>query len=62
MAIAGSFSKLGNSMRVDAAIVAIYGGIIINAITHASGDNGCFRIRYPAWAFYDDHSGFCHNN
>jgi len=44
-----------------AAVVAIYGGFIINAITHAAADNGCFRIRYPAWAFYDDHSGFCHN-
>ena len=44
-----------------AAIVAIYGGFIINAITHAAADNGCFRIRYPAWAFYDDHSSFCHN-
>ncbi len=44
-----------------AVVVAIYGAFIINAITHAAGDNGCFRIRYPAWAFYDDHSGFCHN-
>ena len=44
-----------------AAIVAIYGGFIINAITHAAADNGCFRIRYPTWAFYDDHSVFCHN-
>lgn len=43
------------------AVVAVYGGFIVNAITHAAADNGCFRIRYPALAFYDDHSSFCHN-
>jgi hypothetical protein len=44
-----------------AAAVAIYGGFILNAITHAAADNGCFRVRYPGLAFYDDHSSFCHN-
>jgi hypothetical protein len=37
------------------------GGFILNAMTHAAGDNGCFRIRYPALAFDDDLSSFCHN-
>ena len=42
---------------------AVYGAFLWNAVTHAAGDNGCLRIRYGAlgFAFYDDHSGFCHN-
>lgn len=47
-----------------AALWAIYGGFLWNALTHAAADNGCLRIRYGVlgFAFYDDHSGYCHNS
>ena len=45
-----------------AVVVAVYGAFIQNALTHAAADNGCLRMRYGVlgYAFYDDHSGFCH--
>lgn len=45
-------------------VVAVYGGFIMNALSHAAGDNGCFRMErsiFGYYAFYDDHSGYCHN-
>jgi hypothetical protein len=46
-----------------AVVIAVYGGFIQNALSHAASDNGCLRMRYGAlgYAFYDDHSGFCHS-
>jgi len=47
-----------------AAVMAIWGGFILNAVSHADAENGCLRVRYGApWlaGFYNDHSGYCHN-
>lgn len=41
--------------------ISVYGGFMLNAVSRAAGDNGCLRVRYPALAFYDDHSSYCHN-
>lgn len=42
-----------------AAFVAIYGGFLLNALSRAAASNGCLRIRWPVYAFYNDHSSYC---
>jgi hypothetical protein len=46
-----------------AVVIAVYGGFIQNALGHEASDNGCLRMRYGllGYAFYDDHSSFCHS-
>lgn len=46
--------------------ILTYGAFLLNAISRAAGNNGCLRVRYvpgpvSTLAFYDDHSGYCHN-
>ena len=57
---------VGVVIAACAAGVAVYGGAMLNAIYHAASDNGCLRVRYypnipGIYAFYDDHSRFCHD-
>jgi hypothetical protein len=45
-----------------AALIGVYGGFMLNALSHAASSHYCLRVRYPIpLAFYSDNSGYCHN-
>ena len=48
------------TVPVCVSVMGLYWGFFTNATAHAAGDGGCLRIRFPLWAFYNDHSGYCH--
>ncbi len=43
--------------------VLVYGGFMLNAVSRAAGDNGCFAVSYGlgGFLFYDNNSSFCKN-
>jgi len=63
----GLFSLMTGPAAVFVAVacgvsIAVYGGFMLNAVSHAASSNYCLRVRYPIpLAFYSDNSGYCHN-
>jgi hypothetical protein len=67
-ATCGLFSLMAGPAGPVAAVacgaeIIVYGAFMLNAVSRAAGDNGCFAVSYGAggFLFYDNRSSFCKN-